>query len=45
MTNPLPNELYNRIIRFNSHPTADIIRPYIKNIKENSFFTAAFLKT
>jgi hypothetical protein len=38
MTNPLPNELLNRVMRFNSHPTADIIRPYIKKIKSDNFF-------
>ena len=38
MTNPLPNELLNRVMRFNSHPTADIIRPYINKIKSDCFF-------
>ena len=38
MTNPLPNELLNRVMRLNSHPTADIIRPYIKNIKSEKLF-------
>lgn len=38
MTNSLPNEILNRIMRFNSHPTADIIRPYINKIKSDCFF-------
>ena len=42
MTIQLPNEIYNRIMRFNAHPTADIIRPYINKLKENCFFTIAF---
>jgi hypothetical protein len=42
MTIQLPNEILNRVMRFNSHATADIIRPYINKIKENSFFTVAF---
>ena len=38
MTILLPSELYNRIMRFNYHPTADIIRPYTDYIKRDCFF-------
>ena len=38
MTNPLPNELLNRIMRFNSHPTADILRPYTEDFKGGRLF-------
>ena len=31
-------------MRFNYHPTAEIIRQYTEKIKENSFFTVAFEK-
>ena len=38
MTDTLPNELLNGVMRFTSHPTADIIRPYINSIKSDNFF-------
>jgi len=38
MTIQLPNEILNRVMRFNSHPTADIIRPYINKINSDNFF-------